>query len=253
MKYLQTQILRFVRFFKKHISRKNPDLPYYILIFLAFLVIVTGMNLFVELTDEVGENDLKYYDTKIFEYIWSFRSPGLNRFFLFITDLGSFWAYVTATIIMAVFLFWKFRHWKFVLQLLLVITIAGLSNQFLKEVFQRARPSLENMLISVETLSYPSGHAMCAMSYYGFLIYLVFHIKMPKWLRWAIFALLVFLIGGIGLSRIYLGVHYASDVAGGYIAGLIWLMFCIVLFTVIAIWRRRKAHRDPEEIERNLE
>jgi undecaprenyl-diphosphatase len=249
---IRYNLIRFVRFLRKHVSRDNRDLPYYILIFGAFIIAVVGLNLFVELTDELGEGGLKIYDNRIFEYVWSFR-PDFDGFFLFITDFGGFWAYVVATVIVTAFLFWKFRHWEFVIQLLLVIIIAGLSNQFLKEVFQRARPSIENMLIAVETLSYPSGHAMCAMSYYGFLAYLIFHIKMRKRVRATVFVLLVFLIAAIGISRVYLGAHYASDVVAGYIAGLIWLMFCIVLFTVISIYRRRKARRDPAEREENLE
>lgn len=249
--FIQHKFIRLARFLRKHVSRDNQDLPYYILVLGAFIVAVVGLNLFVELTDELGEGGLKIYDDRIFEYVWSFR-PDFDGFFLFITDFGGVWAYVVATAIVTVFLFWKFRHWKFVIQLLLVIIIAGLSNQFLKEVFQRARPSIENMMISVETLSYPSGHAMCAMSYYGFLAYLIFHIKMKKYLRWTIFTILVFLIASIGISRVYLGAHYASDVVAGYIAGIIWLMLCIVLFTILRINQKRKARRNPQEEIQNL-
>jgi undecaprenyl-diphosphatase len=249
---IRYNLLRFIRFLRRHTSRKNRDLPYYILVLGAFIVVVTGLNLFVELADEIGGKALKAYDDRIFEYVWSFR-PQLDELFLFISDFGGVTGYIIATVIVTAFLFWKFRHWEFVLQLLLVIIISGLSNQFLKDVFQRARPSLENMMVVAESLSFPSGHAMASMSYYGFLAYLLFHIKMRKRIRWAVFALLVFLIAAIGLSRIYIGVHYPSDVAAGYIAGLIWLMFCIVLFTVISIYRRRKARRDPEEKEENLE
>lgn len=241
-----------IRFLQKHFSRKNKDFPYYILIFSAFFVAVLGLNLFVEITEELGEGNLDLYDDRIFEYLWSFR-PQFNGFFLFITDFGGFWAYVIATLLIAPLLFWKFRHWRFVLQLLMVILVAGLANQFLKEFFQRARPSIENMMISVETLSYPSGHAMCAMSYYGFLAYLIFHIRMKKYLRWTIFSLLVFLIAAIGISRVYLGAHYASDVVAGYIAGVIWLMFCIVLFTILSMHQKRKARRNPKEKVENLE
>lgn len=246
-------ILRILRFIRKHTSRKNQDLPYYILIITALLVFIFGLNLFVELTDEVGKKALKALDKQILEYAWSFRSPGLNEFFLFISELGGVYAYLVATAIMTVFLFWKFRHWEFVLQLLLVVIVSGLSNQFLKEVFQRSRPSLENMVVAVETLSYPSGHAMVSMSFYGFLAYLVFHIKMRKRVRSVLFTFFVVLIAAIGISRIYLGAHFPSDVAGGYIAGLIWLAFCVVLFTTVGLYRKKMARRDPSEREENLE
>lgn len=249
--FIQHKLDQSIRFLRRHLSLKNKDFPYYILAFSAFAVAVVGLNLFVEITEELGEGGLAPYDDRIFEYLWSFR-PGFDDFFLFITDFGGFWAYVIATAIITPFLFWKFRHWRFVLQLLLVIIVAGLSNQFLKEIFQRARPSIENMMIAVETLSYPSGHAMCAISYYGFLAYLIFHIKMKKYLRWMIFTVLVFLIAAIGISRVYLGAHYASDVVAGYITGIIWLMLCIVLFTILRINQKRKARRNPQEEIQNL-
>lgn len=251
IRYIVSRILQFIR---KHTSRKNKDLPYYILIIAALLVSIFGLNLFVELTDMVGEKALKVYDERILEYAWSFRSPELSEFFIFVSELGGVYGYLVVTALITVFLFWKFRHWEFILQLLLVIIVSALSNQFLKEVFQQSRPSIENMVVVVvESLGYPSGHAMAAISYYGFLSYLVFHIKMRKRVRWAVFTFFVVLIAAIGISRIYLGAHYPSDVAGGYIAGLIWLAFCVILFTVIGIYRKRKARRDPDEKEENLE
>ncbi|HET8809700.1 MAG TPA: phosphatase PAP2 family protein [Flavobacteriaceae bacterium] len=243
---------RALQFLRKHISRKHPDIAYYFLIFLSLVICVIGLNLFVELTDELLEEGLKIYDDAVTEYVIAFRSPGLTSFFKIITFFGGVNGYLTVTVLVAVFLILKFRHWQFTLQLMGVVVLAGLSNVVLKRFIDRPRPAIEHLVV-VESLSYPSGHAMCAMAYYGFLTYLFFHIKMARWLRAILCVLFVSFIFLIGLSRIYLGVHFPTDVLGGFIAGIIWLAFCIILFNIISLYRRKKARRDPSEKEENLE
>ena len=243
-----------VEFVRKKLSGDNPYLPIYLLIFFAFIVFVIGVNLFVELTDKIPNMGTKSFDDAVTTYIISWRSPGLNHFFQTITNIGDVYGYVVVTIIAVLFFFFKLKNKKFVIQLVGVLLLAGLSNIALKQAINRARPSIEHMVV-VKTLSYPSGHAMSAMAFYGFLIYLAFRIKMWKWLRFLVVFLLAFMILGIGISRIYLGVHFPSDVAGGYIAGLIWVAFCIVLFNLIDLLRERKRQRHPatEPEEENLE
>jgi undecaprenyl-diphosphatase len=95
----------------------------------------------------------------------------------------------------------------------------------------RERPSMDQ-LVSVSTLSFPSGHAMSAMAFYGFLIYLGFHLASTLGVKLAIFFTLGALILLIGFSRIYLGVHYPSDVLAGFIGGIIWVSFFVTLFKI---------------------
>ena len=245
-------INEFVEFFKRHVSRKHPDFPFYLLIFFALVVFVLGTNLFVELTEKVQGETIDAFDNRITDYVTSFRTPALNNFFQFVTDLGDVYAYIVATTIAAVFFFFKLKNKKFILQLLGVLILSALANMALKEAFDRARPTIEHMVV-VKSLSYPSGHAMSAMAFYGFLIYLVFHIKMSKWLRIFLTILFSALIFFIGLSRIYLGVHFPSDVMGGFTAGLIWIAFCVVLFNIIDLLRQRKMRYNKMEEEENLE
>lgn len=252
MKHIAAQAVQeTLQFLRKHISRKNEDLPFYILIFVSFIIFIAGINFFVELTEELPEKGLKSFDQQITNYVLSFRNPELTQFFTIVTDIGDFYGYLIATTLVGIFFFMKFRNWEFILQLMAVVILAALSNIALKRFIDRARPGIEHLVV-VESLSYPSGHAMSAMAFYGFLIYLSFHIKMGKLLRSILGTVFVFLILSIGISRIYLGVHYPSDVLGGFIAGLIWVAFCIVLFTVIALFRERKARKDYTEKEENL-
>ena len=249
-KGIKKAVQSIIDFFRNFFSSENEDLSFYLLIIISFIVFVIGTNLFVELTEDVTGNAIESFDQQVSGFVTSFRSPALNSFFIFITDLGDLYAYIIAVALAIVFFFVKLRSWKFILQLVGVLIVSALSNIALKKVFDRARPSEEHLVV-VKTLSYPSGHAMSAMAFYGFLIYLIFQIKMAKWARILLTILFSFLILCIGISRIYLGVHFPSDVAGGFIAGLIWVAFCIILFNVIDLLRRKK--EKPWEREENIE
>lgn len=204
----------------------------------SFVLFVISLNAFVEITEELKDNELTQYDDYFTTKIQNFQNPSLTVFFQFITRLGDRLTYFIFTPAIAVFfLFWHGK-WKFALQTAAVISLSSLSNIVLKRAINRDRPSLDQ-LISVSTLSYPSGHAMSAMAFYGFLIYLNIRLASSWWLKLAVFIVLGLLIFLIGISRIYLGVHYPSDVLAGYVGGLIWVTFCATLFNIIDLYRKR--------------
>ncbi len=240
---MKDKIIEFLRLIKSILRDKfhqyNSKLPYLISIILALIIVVVGINVFIDLTNTLSSDLVANYDRKITEYVVSFRTPELNKILQFITNLGDLYGYIIITTICSIFFYFKFKNWHYVVQLIFVIIISGLSNLALKEVINRARPTAEH-LVSVETLSYPSGHAMSATAFYGFLIYLCYFLKINRWLKAFIIALCSFLIVSIGISRIYLGVHFPSDIAGGMIAGTIWVMFCVLIFNIIDLFRREE-------------
>lgn len=240
---IKEKLLRVVTWVRKFILEnfhsKNEELPYYLTILISAVLFIVALNGFVELTDDLAENDLEVFDSRVSAYIVSFRSDALTVYFKIATDLGDRYAYVILTLMLAGYYLIRHRSWKFVLQTSLVLILASLSNIVLKRVINRSRPTLEH-LVTVNTLSYPSGHAMSAMAFYGFLIFLSLRYRMPRWLRYVLVALLVLVIISVGISRIYLGVHYPSDVAAGFIGGLIWVAFCAVLFSLFDLLRKRK-------------
>jgi membrane-associated phospholipid phosphatase len=101
-------------------------------------------------------------------------------------------------------------------------------NQLLKNLVQRPRP--DDMLVDASGYSFPSGHSMVAMAFFGLLIWMIWHYDRDRIERRVACPLLCILILGIGFSRVYLGVHYASDVIAGFCASLAWL----VLYTRLA-------------------
>lgn len=230
-------IRQFRDFLKNNFRKDNPKLPYIITILVALIVVFAGINIFIDLTEVLKEDVLAQYDQQISDYVISFRTPLLTEYFIFITNVGDFYGYVVVLCLAVVVSVLYFKNWKYILQTVFVLLLASISNVMLKRLVNRARPGAEHLVV-VETLSYPSGHAMSAMAFYGFLIYLFYRFKISGLLKTGIILLLVVMILSIGISRIYLGVHFPSDIAGGYIAGLIWVGFCILLFNLGEVFRR---------------
>jgi membrane-associated phospholipid phosphatase len=241
MRKLLQGLIRWIRkFVKEKLRAQDEDLPYYITIGIAIILFVIGLNAFVELTDELVENELENFDRSVTAWVLSFRSEALTAFFQYTTNLGDVIAYSVISVAIGAYFYIRHRSWRFIVQTLLVLLLSTLCNLVVKRFINRARPTLEH-LVSVNTLSYPSGHSMSAMAFYGFLVYLCFQMNMPRVARALLVTVLIALILAVGLSRIYLGVHFPSDVAAGYIGGFIWITFCVTIFNVIDLLRGRRA------------
>lgn len=238
-RFLAATIAWVKNFLREKLHLRGEELPYYITIAIALVLFGIALNIFIELTDELAENELGEFDEGVSSYVVSFRSAGLTPFFRFMTDMGDRFAYIVITVLLGAYLFFRHKNWKFMTQTVIVLLLSTASNILLKSVINRSRPAHEH-LVEVNTLSFPSGHSMSAMAFYGFLIYLTVVSKIPITLKSFLCVILVLTIFSIGISRIYLGVHYPSDVAAGFVGGLIWVTFCIVLFNIISLLRKRK-------------
>ncbi|MEZ7495671.1 phosphatase PAP2 family protein [Leeuwenhoekiella aequorea] len=238
---MRQSLIEFIRnlkvFLRTKFKQYDSKLPYFITVLLALIIVVFCINTFIELTDTLKSEILVTYDTQITDYILTYRNPLLTKYFVFVTNVGDLYGYLIVVGLASAVSYYFFKSWKYVAQTVLVLLVASISNVMLKRFIDRARPGIEH-LVSVETLSYPSGHAMSAMAFYGFLIYLVTQFNLSKLAKSSIIAGLSFFILSIGISRIYLGVHYPSDIAGGFIAGFIWVVFCILIFNIIELFRR---------------
>jgi membrane-associated phospholipid phosphatase len=218
---------------------KNEDVSYYVTIGIALVLFVVALNAFIEITEELVEDNLGLVDERVSSFIQSFRTPSLTSYFKNITVLGERPAYIILCVVLAVYFVIRHKTWKFIIQTVVVLLLASASNMALKLVFGRSRPALEH-LVEVSSLSYPSGHAMSAMSFYGFLIYLAIILIPQRWLKALICIVLSLLILSIGTSRIYLGVHFPSDVTAGFVGGIIWITLCVIVFNTFSFIRRKR-------------
>lgn len=163
-------------------------------------------------------NDNKYFDNYIIN-LFKYKSDILTNIMKIITFLGSALSIILLTVLLIIVV--KGKRNKILILINVIVTT--LLNQLLKNVFQRGRPI--DSIIEESGYSFPSGHSMVSMAFYGFLIYLV-HKSNIKY-KGLIVGLLSVLIVLIGISRIYLGVHYPTDVIGGFTLSLSYLLLFI--------------------------
>ncbi len=140
----------------------------------------------------------------------------------FITNFGGAIFLIILTILLLVVL----KNKKVGLSICTNLVVVTILNQLLKRLLQRPRPT-EFRIIEETGYSFPSGHSMVSMAFYGYLIYLIYRFVKNKYLKWISIVLLSLLICLIGISRIYLGVHYTSDVLGGFLISISYLVIYI--------------------------
>lgn len=170
----------------------------------------------------------KPIDMMIFDRIKPRVNTINNKIMLFITFLGKHQFLIPANLILIFyFVVIKKQTW-FSIRVITIAISSLVLMLLLKQLFQRKRP-LSPLLKAARGLSFPSGHAIMAVTFYGLLIYILQHTVTNDWLKWILFILVVGLIISIGFSRIYLRVHYASDVLGGFIIGLLWLLISLAV------------------------
>jgi membrane-associated phospholipid phosphatase len=222
----------------------------------VLLACAGGLWVFGEIADEVSEGQTRALDYGVWAFLRQYESPSLSMAMTAISYMGS---EILAAILVAsvAWLIWS-RHWGSAISLLLVVGGAALLNSVLKDHFQRPRPvpfspTLAGLAMGQEW-SFPSGHAMVSAAFYLFVAYLTWHL-LYGWMRlvWtgAIFALVLL----IGLSRLYLGVHYLTDVAAGYAAGMVWTGSVILAGRFLAYrrWTREEQRRASEVAPTDLE
>ena len=140
----------------------------------------------------------------------------------FITNFGG--AIILIGLAFMLFIFIKNK--KIGVSIISNLAIITVLNQLLKRIVQRPRPT-EFRIVEESGYSFPSGHSMVSMAFYGYLIYLIYKYVKNKYLKWISIILLSILICSIGISRIYLGVHYTSDVLGGFFISISYLIIYI--------------------------
>ncbi len=168
----------------------------------------------------------KPIDLGVFDRLQLSVSPAKNRIMLAITFLGTHKFLIPANVLLILyFLFGTHQSWFSIR--IVTIALSSLALMFLlKYLFQRKRP-LSPLLKAAKGLSFPSGHAIMAVTFYGLLLHIIWNTIDVEWHRWLIAVLVVLLILLIGYSRVYLRVHYASDVLSGFIIGVAWLLISL--------------------------
>jgi undecaprenyl-diphosphatase len=193
---------------------------------------------FAWLADEVLTQETIILDNAASAYLQQFSSPELTTVMWAISLMGSEAVWVFAAILLVIFA-WQ-RRWGWAVTTIVVPVGAQLLNNFLKGAFHRTRPTpvLPGFFI-VQQFSFPSGHAMVGMAFYCFVAYVSWRFVRGT-RRILIVLILAILVILIGVSRIYLGVHYLSDVIAGYLAGFLWTDMVILGSRLLKRYPRRR-------------
>lgn len=191
-----------------------------------FKILITVVILTFLFLSQGYTNILKTFDLKIISYIQSLENQYLTVFYKMITIIADTYQSAIITILLVTFLYFK-KHYREALFLAITMTTCGLAMPLLKNVFSRERPNIYR-LIEISGYSFPSGHTTSATTMYLTLAIILLSI-MKKLNKYFVFCIAVLGIVIIGSSRIYLGVHYPTDVMAGICLGIsiVSIVYCL--------------------------
>ena len=190
---------------------------------LKWVVLFICLVGFLALAEDVFNKEIMNGDIIGYKLISTFLiSDFVTPIAKFITNFGGAIFLSIATVM----LFLLIKNKKIGLSIISNIVIITILNQLLKRILQRPRPT-ELRIVEETGYSFPSGHSMVSMAFYGYLIYLIYRYIKNKYVKWTLITILSILICLIGISRIYLGVHYTSDVLGGFLLSISYLVIYI--------------------------
>ncbi len=189
---------------------------------LGWIVAIIMLIICFSILDNVLDNDIYKFDDFVYKYVSLIISPKMTTFLKIITNLGSAATVISLCVISLIFLKNKIYGKLIALNLVIIAVL----NVIIKNLVERPRPTGYN-IIDETGYSFPSGHSMVSMAFYGFAIYLVYRYIKNRNIKIILISLISLLILLIGISRIYLGVHYASDVAEGFCISITYLILFV--------------------------
>ena len=196
---------------------------------LSTLLFIGATWLFLGVAEDIVTQDpLVLVDDQITRWFQRHQVASVTLFFLLITNAHGPWPIGAICMVVAIFLI-QARAWRWLATLLLVLPVGMLLNLSLKLLFHRERPLLDEPLLSLSSFSFPSGHVTAATLFYGLLAaFLLTQTRKPG-TRLIIIAAAVFMVLLVGITRIYLGVHYFSDVVAAAAWSTAWLILCLTI------------------------
>jgi membrane-associated phospholipid phosphatase len=213
-----------------------------LLILIGFLSLGASIYYFMDLAAGVLADRKFAIDQAAFDFVKATSFQGLEPILKVVTQAGSVILITVASLALAVYLlfFSNMSRW---VGIYFIVSMAGISSltALLKSQFGRERPEFMGEYQGA-TSSFPSGHSAGAFVFYAFIIYLVAISHLDKKWKWPINIFIAVLTIVIGITRVYMGVHFFTDVAAGFLFGLAWLLICIIALEV-TLWHQRRGQR----------
>jgi undecaprenyl-diphosphatase len=198
---------------------------------LPIIVIISILSflVFSFLAIIISAKKILQFDNTIISFVQGLESPGLTSIMKLFSIIGDTPAVIVLSLVVLLFLYVVLKHRSELVLFVVALSGSAILNLLLKYFFQRARPEIHR-LVEIEGYSFPSGHAMNACTVYTIIAFLLWHNIATKSGRTILIFISAVMILSIGISRIYLGVHYPSDIIGGYLASGTWITIAIWYF-----------------------
>ena len=188
-----------------------------------FVLLFICLALFLLILINVLNGNIVGFDNAIYNFFSNLRADFTTGFFKTITRFADEEILILLAVISLIFI----KDRMIGLSIAINLSCSGLINHLLKEIVQRPRPIVDFKMVEEASFSFPSGHAMTSLTFYGLIMYYAYKKIKNKAIRNTICIALSILIFFIGISRIYLGAHYASDVLAGFLCGIVYLVLYI--------------------------
>lgn len=203
---------------------------------IGMITVLLAVFVFADIAEDVLTNDdLVMFDERALQWLQAHATPARTAFFFAVTTWHNTLGILIMTGLLALWMGAK-KQGDWILRLLLSVPLGMVLNFLLKNIFQRERPGFDQPIITLVSYSFPSGHTAAATLFYGVLAAWLLTQLRRKW--WApVVSLAASMVLLVALSRVYLGVHYPSDVFAAMASSTAWLA---ITFTGIATWRRRQ-------------
>lgn len=201
----------------------------------AGLLFLVPLIIFVSLAEDVAEREVFPFDRPVMMWLHGLSAPWITTVMEVVTELGGLVVVPVVAAVLAATLWWRGSRRNAMLLAAAVIG-ATLLNTVLKAVFRRARPDFWQHLVTESSYSFPSGHSMATMALAAALVVMAWH---TRW-RWAAVVFGLVYVAAVGVSRMYLGVHYPSDVLAGWCVSAVWVAVVVVVLGQVGAWHRRR-------------
>ena len=231
-------VFRMLRFLAKHAH--NAYTVFGIFLLSGAAIAIVGTWAFAELAGHVTSGGTQAFDNAVMQWVGRHQYPMLQSFMLEITALATS-SVVTAIVVISGMFLWLNHHKHSAILLGAATLGALLLNQLLKSGVDRPRPMIFQWGTRAMSSSFPSGHAMSASVVYFTVAYLAARLQRNAQARMLTMMLAALIVVMISVSRVYLGVHYPSDVLAGVTIGLAWAAFCMALLEAAQLYAKRNA------------
>ncbi len=206
---------------------------------LTVLLFLSSWIAFLAIAKYIFLDKKEDFDQAAFTFLESFIHDNVTNIMLFLSVIGNYQVMIAANLLLICYFLFIRKHRWYSIKIPAISLSSLLLMSILKMLFNRPRPLIP-LMEPARGLSFPSGHAMMSATFFGLIIYFIFRKEINSRLKILIISFLVIFILSIGISRIYLRVHYASDVIAGLCMGVIWLTIAIKVLNKIELYSKRE-------------